>query len=456
MTDQNPPAQPTFDPNAPHQVQPHLRRVRTFPMPVQGPDGKQQVLLGLADAQQISSKVVATHPAVQHLLPLMDGSRTVDQIVGEVGRGLTIEALHSLVAQLDDAALIQGPAFEALESGMRAEFDASDTLPPATTAQFADALVMQKVGKEATDEQKKDLGPGLMREVFDQWMGQALEKVDNPAFDELPRAIVVPGNEYARSWINYAAAWGRLRVSDRPDRVIVLGTNHFGSATGVCGCDKSYETPLGTCELDSEFKRALDAKLGADGAERLYAERFDHEREHSIELQIPWIQHVLGAGEDGSFVPVFSALVHDPARNSGASYDEQGLGMEEFVDALRGAIDEVGGTTLIVASADLSHVGPAFGDQQALTGEEPEAVEARNAVAKQDQELLKLLVEGKVDDLVSSLAWQQNPTRWSSTGALVAAAKAASPGRGQVLNYAASMDQQGTAMLTNAAAAFFA
>ena len=67
-----------------------------------------------------------------------------------------------------------------------------------------------------------------------------------------------------------------------------------------------------------------------------------------------------------------------------------------------------------------------------------------------------MLVEGKADELVSSLAWQQNPTRWSSTGALVAAAQATAPGRGEVLNYAASMDQQGSAMLTNAAAAMFA
>lgn len=456
MTDQNPPAQPVFDPNAAHQLQPRLRKVRTFPMPVQGPDGQQQVILGLADAQQISGKVVATHPAVQHLLPLMDGSRSLDQIVGEVGRGLTVEALQSLVAQLDDAALIQGPTFEALETSMRADFDASDTLPPATTAQFADALVMQKVGKEATDEQKSEQGPGLIREVFDQWMDKALENADKPTFDELPVAIVAPGNEYARSWINYAAVWGRLRVADRPDRVIVLGTNHFGSGTGVVGCDKSYETPLGTCSIDAGFKAKLDEKLGKEGADKLYADRFDHEREHSIELQIPWIQHCLGAGEDGSFVPVYGALVHDPARNSGESYDGQGLGLEAFVDALKGALSEIGGKTLVVASADLSHVGPAFGDQQALSGETPEAAEARNNVAKQDQELLKMLVEGKADELVSSLAWQQNPTRWSSTGAMVAAAQATAPGRGEVLNYAASMDQQGSAMLTNAAAAMFA
>ena len=456
MTDQNPPSQPAFNPDAAHQVRPRLRKIRTFPMPVKGPDGQQQVVLGLADAQQISGKVVATHPAVQHLLPLMDGTRSVDQIVGEVGRGLTIEAMQSLVAQLDDAALIQGPTFEALETSMRADFDASETLPPATTAQFADALVMQKMGQEATDEQKAEHGPGLIREVFDQWMDKALENADNPTFDELPVAIVAPGNEYARSWINYAAVWGRLRVADRPDRVVILGANHFGSSTGVCGCDKSFESPLGSCALDAGFKAALDEKLGKENAEKLYANRFDHEREHSIELQIPWIQHALGAGEDGSFVPVYGALVHDPAQNAGESYDGQGVGLEVFVGALKDAIASVGGRTLIVASADLSHVGPAFGDAQALSGDTPEAAEARNNVAKQDQELLKMLVEGKADDVVSSIAWQQNPTRWSSTGALVAAAKASGASRGQVLNYAASMDQQGSAMLTNAAAAMFA
>lgn len=278
----------------------------------------------------------------------------------------------------------------------------------------------------------------------------------NPSFDALPLGVVVPGNDYARSWINYAAVWGRLRVVDRPDRVVILGANHFGSATGVCGCDKGFQTPLGACTLDEGFMHALDSKLGEANAAKLYEHRFDHEREHSVEMQIPWIQHCLGAREDGSFVPVYGVLVHDPVRNSGESYDGAGLALEPFVEAMKGAIADSPGSTLLVASADLSHVGPMFGDKQALAGDSPEAAEARNQVARQDQELLKHLVEGRPEDLISSLAWSQNASRWASTGALVAMSKILDARPMQVLNYAASLDPQGSAMLTNAAGVVYA
>ena len=82
------PAQPQFDPSASHQQSPKLRNIRGVPVPVNGPEGKKVTMLGLADAQQISSKMVVTHPAFQSVLPMMDGTRNIDQIVAEVGKGL--------------------------------------------------------------------------------------------------------------------------------------------------------------------------------------------------------------------------------------------------------------------------------------------------------------------------------------------------------------------------------
>ena len=83
------------------------------------------------------------------------------------------------------------------------------------TAQFADALVMQALGEDATEEQRAEQGPAKLREMFDQWIDKALEKVDNPAFDELPKAVVAPHIDYPRGWMNYAAVWGRMRVMSK-------------------------------------------------------------------------------------------------------------------------------------------------------------------------------------------------------------------------------------------------
>ncbi len=448
-----PPVQPQFDAEDPAQMRPKLRKVRGFPVGAKGPDGQQQTLLGLADAQQISEKMVATAPAAQHILPLFDGTRTPEEVTSEIGRGLTVEFVHNLIAQLADAGLLEGATFDAMLTEFRDQYDSSDNLPPGSSVQFAEALAAQALGEGATEEQTREAAPGKFREILDQWCDQALAKATDPSLHELPKAIVAPHIDYARGWLNYAAIYGRLRVADRPDRVIVLGTNHFGFGTGVCGCDKGFESPFGVCEIDQAFVDRLGEALGEEGKAQLFENRYDHEREHSIELQIPWIQHCFGQDDNGNYPKVFGALVHDPAVNNGESYDGKGLALQPFIDAMKTALADMPGRTLIVSSADLSHVGPAFGDQQQLTGDDEEVKAYRDSIAQTDQELLKFVVDRKPDDLLASMAWQQNPTRWCSTGNLVATLKIVEPAEVKLYSYVAAMDQQGVSLVSQAALA---
>jgi len=435
-----------FDASLEHHNKPRVRPIQAFPVK-QG----EQMMLGLGDPQKISSRVIFASPVIQHLLPAMNGLRDVQTIVDEIGHGLTRETLESLISQLDTAGLLEGPNFEKLLSEMRAEFDESPVLPPASTSMFADALVAEEIGESVTPEQKIELGGKKLAEAFDAWISQSLKPVEDPSFNALPRAIFVPHLDYPRGWHNYSQAYGRLRVVDRPTRIVILGTNHFGMGTGVVGCDKGYETPIGTCPLDEDFLVLLNDKLGTENSEKLLANRYDHEREHSIELHIPWIQHIFGADASGNHVPVFSALVHDPVRNNGESYDGTGLALEPFVEALKSAIGSAEGSTLIVASADLSHVGPAFGDQQKLTADESDAQakEFRDKVIKHDQDMLKLVTEAKGPELVSSLAWQQNPTRWCSVGNITATLMATDAEKVRLLSYAGAGDQNSGSMVTS-------
>jgi AmmeMemoRadiSam system protein B len=448
-------SQPTFDPSAPHQLRPHLRRVRLFPAQMAN-----QQAMGIADAQQLSEKMVLTSPAAQFVLPLMDGTRDLATIVTAVQRGLTIEILQQLVAQLDDAGLLFGPAFDALQARVHQEFDSSDTLPPASTAALADAAGAAAAGGQEAwdaldDAAKEKLGAERLVVLLDEWISMALKDAEKPSLDALPQAIVAPHLDYPRGWINYASVWGRLRVVDRPARVVILGTNHFGQGTGVVGCDKGFASPLGTCDLDRAFFDALRRELGPEQTQLLLKDRFDHEREHSIELQIPWVQHVFGKDEAGKHVPVFAALMHDPTANAGQSYDGNGLAFDPFVEALRAAIAKVPGKTLVVCSADLSHVGMAFGDQVQLVGEGPEIEENRNRVFRHDRDMLKILMDNKPDELLTAFSWQGNHTRWCSIGALVATWKVCSeqgtPGSGgvELFNYAGAMDEQGTTLVTS-------
>jgi len=452
---------PKFNANLGHHVRPKVRPLRAFPINAQKPNGETGQLLGLADAKQVSPRMVATLPAATAIVPLLDGEHRLDEIVSTVGRGLTLDFLKDFIAQLDDAGLLEGPTFEKMKAKMREDFDASDILPPSSTADVADALAMRALVEEGmkqaeiTPEQKAQRGPDLLREHFDKWIAEALKDEESPSLDTLPKALVAPHVDYGRGWMNYSQVWGRMKGVERPDRVIILGTNHFGDGTGVTACDKGYRTPLGDSPLAADALQALKDAIGPDLAEKMLTNRFDHEREHSIELQVPWIQHIFGPDANGGYVPVLGVLVHDPAQNNGESYDGSGVAMAPFIDALTKVVDALPGKTLIVSSADLSHVGPAFGDQQRLIGQNEEEQQAaeqfRNQVVQTDQEMLKMVVENRPDELVGAMAWRQNPTRWCSTGNIVAALSVAKPTEVRLLKYGAAIDNQGVTMVSNAA-----
>lgn len=443
---------PAFNPDAPHMQRPKLRAVRGFPLQAQDQDGKAITLLGLSDARQVSDKLVATLPAAQFILPLMDGQRTLDEIITQVGRGLARPFLEQLVAQLDDAGLLFGPTFDTMAESLRRQFDSQPNLPPGSTAAFADALVGEE-GKDLPEDERTRLGAQKIPEVFDQWMDQAAKLPTSRVLEAFPKALIAPHLDYGRGWMNYAAAWRCLPPNQRPARVVVLGTNHFGEATGICACDKGYQTPLGLCPVDQELLEALRARLGPQAADLAFANRYDHEREHSIELQIPWIQHCFGKDDNGEYPRVFGVLVHDPCVNNGESYDGKGLALDPFIDALRDVLAQLPGITLVISSADLSHVGPAFGDQQRLAGDEEPAKAFREKVLGHDQELLNYFRENRPEDLITAMAWQQNPTRWCSIGNMIAAHRLVRPERIEFFGYAGAMDSEGISMVTSCAMA---
>ncbi len=450
---------PAFDPSASHHLRPKLRPVRTI-----GLRHEDRPMLGLRDASQISDRLVVTAPLAQFILGHMDGDTPIDAIVEKAAAQarqrnvpeeaiaqITPEPVQQLVGQLDDAGLLEGPTFDALLGKLRADFDASTHLPPSVTADFADALVVQQVGEDATDDQKADLGPDRLRATFDEFIEKALENAEDPSFDELPRAVVAPHLDYQRGWLNYAHVYGRMRVCDRPDRVIVLGTNHFGRGSGVVACNKGFESPLGICDVDETFLSTVQGALPGDLGERLLADRFDHEREHSIELHVPWIQHVFADPEAGNMPRIVGFHVHDPRVTDGGANYNPGVGRDLCGAARRAAIDATPGRTLVVSSADLSHVGRAFGDQGNFAANDEQGEEMRNRVLQTDRSMIDLLKAGKHADLVNAMRWQQNSTRWCSIGNLVATLRVTDATELEILHYAAAGDQQGQAMVSSLA-----
>ena len=70
-----------------------------------------------------------------------------------------------------------------------------------------------------------------------------------------------------------------------------------------------------------------------------------------------------------------------------------------------------------------------------------------------DRQMVGLIAQGKADELLSAIQWQQNRMRWTGLGPIVAAMKLAGSGETRMLNYFAAADPQGNAMVSSCSAA---
>jgi AmmeMemoRadiSam system protein B len=214
----------------------------------------------------------------------------------------------------------------------------------------------------------------------------------------------------------------------------VLGTNHFGIGDGVVLTEWGFRSPLGDVETDAALQADLRDRFG----ERAIADQLDHVGEHSIQLHLPWVQHLFGT------VPVIGALIPDPLSDL-IEDDGKRIGADEFVDGLRAALDAAGGRTLVVASSDLSHVGPQFGEPRKVDEER------RGQVETHDREMLKRFLEAEPSEFLETVEWNRNPTRWCSVGNMAAAKRLVAPKRTELIDYRQAVDDQGIALVSAAA-----
>lgn len=107
-----------------------------------------------------------------------------------------------------------------------------------------------------------------------------------------PKALVVPHAGYVYSGPIAASAYAQWRALKRPARIVLLGPAHYVGFRGLALPDaEALQTPLGTVTIDP-IAATLDLPRSAAV----------HVREHSLEVQLPFLQTVLGS--DFTLVPL--------------------------------------------------------------------------------------------------------------------------------------------------------
>jgi AmmeMemoRadiSam system protein B len=169
--------------------------------------------------------------------------------------------------------------------------------------------------------------PGVLRAAVDSFLqGKAKEEKIRA------RACMVPHAGYIYSGNVAGEVYRRIEI---PPRVILLGPRHFprGAPLAILS-DGAWQTPLGMAPIDH-----LLAEKIVDAFPLLREDAVAHSAEHSLEVQLPFLQCITSSF---AFVPI----VIGPA-----TWES----LEALGHALAGVIGAEREPVLIIASSDMNH-----------------------------------------------------------------------------------------------------
>jgi len=144
---------------------------------------------------------------------------------------------------------------------------------------------------------------------------KAFEETGNLDVPETPRALIVPHAGYVYSGFTAHLAFEQLRHA-QAKRAIVIGPSHRVAFRGMSvSLFDEFETPLGALKIDRPYAEELAEKYGLAFEPSLH-------REHSTEVQMPFIRHyapqlevvelVYGAYDPQELGRIVADLLDDP------------------------------------------------------------------------------------------------------------------------------------------------
>ncbi len=410
-------------------TRPRLRPVESIVIP----DPEHGQLLVLRDTQGVTEAQASIPPALVAIVGRFDGALTCAEIAAEATRDLRepvpVELVVKLANELDRALFLEGKRFDDGMATIARDFASAPVRPAshAGGAYHGDAQQLR------TYLDGNCLGAANAK-------GRARASRDGALV-----ALVAPHIDPWRGAVGYGHAYGALRralAAQDVDTFILLGTSHAPMRRPFALCRKAFDTPLGALAPDLE---ALDALAEASTFDP-YADQLNHKREHSIEFQVVFLKHLLGERE-AKIVPVLAGLGEHQARRMDPAGDDA---VERFLGALRSIVDERDGRAVVVAGADLAHVGPRFGDTR------PSAAQLA-ALGATDRTSLERAVAPSAPDFWAHVAEDLDTRRVCGLAPIYSLLRTLPRGaRGDVLHYEQTVDEGDGSVVSHAALGYFA
>ncbi len=222
--------------------------------------------------------------------------------------------------------------------------------------------------------------------------------------------LVVPHAGYMYSGPVAAHSYATLAADGWPDSFVIFGPNHHGQGAPLALTEHDWQTPLGTATVDRDLHAAL---LKPPLEEDILA----HRDEHSIEVQLPFLQSLSDAV---SFVPICMAF---------QEYEVAA----EVGELVAGAVK--GRDAVLIASSDFTHVGPQYFQIP------PRGVSAPDFAKEQDAKAIEMILALDAKRFAAKVAQADiSMCGYGPVAAMLTAAKRLGADRVNLLKYATSSD----------------
>ncbi len=371
---------------------PHLRSVNAIPVDVQGTS-----FVMLKDAQGISQKSVVLPLKTFYLVSNFNGKNSIRDIqvkyVKQFGELILSDEIRDIVRKLDDALLLESEKFRQHKKNLEEKFKKEKVRPC--------ILCGNEYPKDSSSFVK----------FMDKMFKDAVESKLPP-----PIRIISPHIDFKRGKDVYVASYNELKKCVC-STFVIFGTSHQPMKNMFSLTYKSFQTPLGEVKTNREIVE----KIGSMCKTNFFEDEIRHKWEHSIEFQVVLLKYIF-PNTPFTIVPILVNYIDDLKESK-----SKGEQIEDFLHAFERAV--YGVEVTFIAGADLSHIGPFFGDARVPTTKEMEDLQS------EEIKYLTYLENGQVEDFFEYVYKRQKRLRICGFAPIYIMMKAMKPKKGKIIKY---------------------
>jgi len=365
--------------------------------------------LFIRDPYHFSDAMLIVPPPLVECLECFDGCHseldlreTLVRVTGKLEVG---EVELNLIETLDQAGFLENQTFAAMQVERRREFAAQPVREPA------------HAGSAYPEE------PEALRAAITQWRTGAEPQTNTVRANGGLMGIAAPHVSPSGGWQSYQAAYSVLQPEHKERTFVILATSHYGEPEKFGLTRKPFRTPMGDVTNDTRLVDWLAQRAPA----AVEMEDFCHSFEHTVELQLIFLQHALGANV--RILPILCGPFLRSLYQGGKPEDDDKV--KAFLEALGELREREGDNLFWILGVDMAHMGARYQDRfSAKANEGPMA-----AVGARDQRRIETINACDAQGFWDLVQQNHDDLKWCGSSPFYTFLKTAPDARGELLRY---------------------